>query len=228
MTSTLWHGFSIFFHHGGGLVLDGQTLLVADLHLGKGEALTREGHGMLPPYDSLSGLQALGNMVSDIDGLKRVILLGDSFHRPGSIHRLDPQALDLLAELQSKLHLHFVLGNHDHQVMHPMIRHQSRSLMLGNLLLCHEPPEGQQLFVCGHLHPMVRVRAKGRAFRRRAFLVSKTGIFCPAIGSYAGGLNILDPAFDPWRDDKAKAVMTGPDKTIVINRDHWIEDGQRR
>ena len=228
MTKINWHGLSLYFHHGGGLVVDGETLLVADLHLGKGEALTREGHGMLPPYDSLSVLQALTKMTSDIPGLKRVIFLGDSFHRPGSIGRLDQKSLNMLGQLQSNLHLHFVLGNHDHHMDHPLIKHQSLTMMLGNILLCHEPPEQGQLFVCGHLHPVVRVRVKGRAFRRRAFLLTDSGIFCPALGSYAGGLNIVDIAFAPWRQGATKAIMTGPDKTIMLESKHWIPDGQRR
>ena len=55
------------------------TLLVADLHLEKGAAFAARGT-MLPPYDTRSTLQRLAACLDHFSP-RRVVALGDSFHR---------------------------------------------------------------------------------------------------------------------------------------------------
>lgn len=43
--------------------------------------------------------------------------------------------------------------------------------------------------------------------RRRCFATDGTRLIMPAFGAYAGGLNILDPAFDPILTDPAAYVL---------------------
>ena len=62
------------------------TLLVADLHLEKGAAFAARGM-MLPPYDTRSTLQRLAACLDHFSP-RRVVALGDSFHRSELAGRL--------------------------------------------------------------------------------------------------------------------------------------------
>ena len=62
------------------------TLIVADLHLEKGAAFAARGM-MLPPYDTRTTLRRLAACI-EIFTPRRVVALGDSFHRSELAGRL--------------------------------------------------------------------------------------------------------------------------------------------
>ena len=55
--------------------------------------------------------------------------------------------------------------------------------------------------IAGHLHPAARLSLHGTSLRRPCFVGNGLRLVMPAFGAYAGGLNILDVAFEPLFGD---------------------------
>jgi DNA ligase-associated metallophosphoesterase len=175
---------------------DERTLVVADLHLEKGSAYAARGV-LLPPYDSAATLAALGAAILRYQPA-RVIALGDSFHDRGAEARIDESCLATLQALQVGRDWLWISGNHDPSISAAMGGTVADELELRSVRLRHEPsPAGALPEIAGHLHPAAKVRMRGRALRRRCFALSPSRCVMPAMGAYAGGLNVRDAAFRP-------------------------------
>jgi uncharacterized protein len=172
-----------------------RTLVVADLHLEKGSAYGARGQ-LLPPYDTRETLARLAAEVEALDP-QVVVLLGDSFHDGSAEARLDPADGRRLAALARRRALAWVVGNHDADGPSCALPGQVvERLEVEGLTLTHEPrPGAAPGEVAGHLHPAIKLVRYGRGVRRRCFLTDGERLVLPAFGAYAGGLNVLDPAF---------------------------------
>jgi DNA ligase-associated metallophosphoesterase len=169
------------------------TLLVADLHLEKGAAFAARGM-MLPPYDTRSTLQRLAACLDHFSP-RRVVALGDSFHRSELAGRLSADDREELAALQQGRDWHWILGNHDPDLPESIGGFVCRSLMIGGITLCHQPSLSRAPEIAGHLHPVARIARRGEGIRRKCFATDGHRLVMPAFGAYAGGLNVLDEAF---------------------------------
>src|SRR6478735_2086044 len=109
------------------------TLLVADLHLEKGAAFAARGM-MLPPYDTRSTLQRLAACLDHFSP-RRVVALGDSFHRSELAGRLSADDREELAALQQGRDWYWILGNHDPDLPESICGFVCRSLMIGGITL---------------------------------------------------------------------------------------------
>jgi hypothetical protein len=179
----------------GGLWLErARTLVVADLHLEKGSAYGARGQ-LLPPYDTRETLRALAAEVAALEP-QVVVLLGDSFHDGEAEARLDADDARSLEALARGRTLAWVVGNHDEDGPAALPGEVVDRLEIEALVLTHEPsPRSAPGEVAGHLHPCARLVRHGRGVRRRCFLTDGERLVLPAFGAYAGGLNVLDPAF---------------------------------
>jgi DNA ligase-associated metallophosphoesterase len=171
------------------------TLLVADLHLEKGAAFAARGM-MLPPYDTRSTLQRLAACLDHFSP-RRVVALGDSFHRSELAGRLSADDREELAALQQGRDWYWILGNHDPDLPESIGGFVCRSLMIGGITLCHQPSLSRAPEIAGHLHPVARIARRGEGIRRKCFATDGHRLVMPAFGAYAGGLNVLDEAFSP-------------------------------
>ena len=169
------------------------TLLVADLHLEKGAAFAARGM-MLPPYDTRSTLQRLAACLDHFSP-RRVVALGDSFHRSELAGRLSADDREELAALQQGRDWYWILGNHDPDLPESIGGFVCRSLMIGGITLCHQPSLSRAPDIAGHLHPVARIARRGEGIRRKCFATDGHRLVMPAFGAYAGGLNVLDEAF---------------------------------
>jgi DNA ligase-associated metallophosphoesterase len=169
------------------------TLLVADLHLEKGAAFAARGM-MLPPYDTRSTLQRLAACLDHFSP-RRVVALGDSFHRSELAGRLSADDREELAALQQGRDWYWILGNHDPDLPESVGGFVCRSLMIGGITLCHQPSLSRAPEIAGHLHPVARIARRGEGIRRKCFATDGHRLVMPAFGAYAGGLNVLDEAF---------------------------------
>jgi DNA ligase-associated metallophosphoesterase len=169
------------------------TLLVADLHLEKGAAFAARGM-MLPPYDTRSTLQRLAACLDHFSP-RRVVALGDSFHRSELAGRLSADDREELAALQQGRDWYWILGNHDPDLPESIGGFVCRSLMIGGITLCHQPSLSRAPEIAGHLHPVARIARRGEGIRRKCFATDGHRLVMPAFGAYAGGLNVLDEAF---------------------------------
>jgi DNA ligase-associated metallophosphoesterase len=171
-----------------------RMLVVADLHLEKGSAYAARGQ-MLPPYDTRD---TLGRLEAEVAKLTPdvVVLLGDTFHDRRSEDRLAADDAERLRALATGRSLIWVVGNHDADGPRGLPGEVADELSLFGLILRHEPQAGiQPGEVAGHLHPCARVASARGSVRRRCFVSDGERLIVPAFGAYAGGLNILDPAY---------------------------------
>ncbi|GAB4066207.1 ligase-associated DNA damage response endonuclease PdeM [Ancylobacter sonchi] len=167
-----------------------RMLIVADLHLEKGSSFAARGIA-LPPYDSRATLMLLAAMVERWRP-RAVVSLGDTLHDRRAGSRLGPAERDLLARIGHGREMLWIAGNHDPDVVPELGGVHLPELAVGGLVLRHEPRAGAVREIAGHLHPVARVVRRGRAVRRRCFATDGRRLVMPALGAYAGGLNVRD------------------------------------
>ncbi|MBV1705588.1 MAG: ligase-associated DNA damage response endonuclease PdeM [Hyphomicrobiales bacterium] len=184
--------------HSGALYLPEQSaLVVADLHLEKASRFAMGGQ-FLPPYDSEATLQRLVAVIARYQPA-RVITLGDSFHDSAGAQRLSAPALALLETMAEGRDWLWISGNHDPVAPSGLPGAAANAFRLGPVWLRHEPRAGGDApQVCGHFHPVARLAARGVQLRRRCFAVHDSMMILPAFGALTGGLNVRDPALQPW------------------------------
>ena len=192
------------------------ALLVADLHLEKGSAYARSGQ-FLPPYDSQ---QTLDLLAADIAAFKpqQVICLGDSFHDIDGASRMTPEVADRLSQMIKAQEWLWLTGNHDPEIADYLGGDRCETITIAatsnSIVLCHEPEGANStdpgFEICGHLHPVARIPARGRILRRKCFVLAQSRIIMPSYGSYTGGLELCDEAFAPY--------ISQGDKLLVIGR----------
>ncbi|WP_420712736.1 ligase-associated DNA damage response endonuclease PdeM [Ancylobacter sp. SL191] len=170
-----------------------RMLIAADLHLEKGSSFAARGVP-LPPYDTRATLALLGEIVARWNP-RRLVLLGDSFHDRRGAERLGLLEREQLADLMRGREVVWVAGNHDPDPMPGLGGTPADELRVGPLSLRHEP-SAQPVTgeIAGHLHPVARLVVRGRGLRRRCFASDGARLVMPALGAYAGGLNIRDAA----------------------------------
>ncbi len=186
---------------------DRGLLCVSDLHLGKSERSVRRGSAPLPPYDAEDTLARL-----DADlratGARTVICLGDSFDDLAAAEAL-PEAIRLwLTRLQAGRRWVWIEGNHDPG---PVDLGGSFLAELGArpLTFRHIARADGSGEVSGHYHPKARVRTRGGAISRPAFLCDDARMILPAYGTFTGGLRSSDAALAALMGLGAIAILTG-------------------
>jgi DNA ligase-associated metallophosphoesterase len=187
---------SLFLLPEGAVFLaDSASMVVADLHLGKSAAFRARGL----PVPEGDTARDLGRMIAlaEKHGAARLVVAGDLFHSPTGI----------TPELESALHefldnigipVSLVLGNHDAKLGSiPSRLHAAEILDLGNgIMVIHDPAEahGEELHLCGHLHPVVKIPdGKRTSLRLPCFLHRGNTLVLPSFGSFTGG-SVLEPA----------------------------------
>lgn len=170
-----------------------QTLILADLHLGKTAILRRAGIPVPEGPDEVT-LQRIDSLVGALNPT-RLLLLGDVIH--GNIQH----QVNLIANLQAwrirnkNLVVEAIVGNHDRHrdVIETLIAWRPTNTIESGLMLCHEPPTEAVTtpWIGGHWHPMARIRAGGDALRLPVFSLEPTdGLVLPAFGEFTGGMDL--------------------------------------
>lgn len=172
-----------------------RLLAVADLHLEKGSGYARHGQ-FLPPYDSAATIDRLEDLL-DRTRPDTVMCLGDSFHDRGAEARLPAAEAARLRALVARADWVWITGNHDPEPPLGLGGRAAAEVEAGPLRFRHEGRPGSAGDVSGHHHPAAAVRVRGRRVRARCFAHDGRRVILPAFGAYAGGLNVLDPAFRP-------------------------------
>ena len=202
-------GLSLLLDHSGALYLPAEaTLVVADLHLEKASCLARGGQ-FLPPYDSEATLLRLAATIGRYQP-RRIIAAGDSFHDATGFQRLSARAASLLAALASQREFLWIRGNHDPLAPSGLVGGAADSLKLGPVWLRHAPEAGSdEPQICGHFHPVARLGARGLKLRKRCFAFNDRVLILPAFGALTGGLNVRDPALEPWLGSEFSVCVPG-------------------
>ena len=171
-----------------------RTLIVADLHFGKGSAYAAEGGALLPPYDSHATLERLEALAGRYDPA-RWVSLGDGFHDRDAGARLDRDAATRLDRLARNCDWLWLRGNHDPEPPPGFGGRAFAEWRAGPLVFRHEPNPGPAPGeVAGHLHPRATVATGRRQVSGRVFVTDGRRLLLPAFGAYTGGLDVHDPA----------------------------------
>lgn len=187
----------------------GGVLVVADLHLAKGAAMAARGQ-LLPPYDSRATLARLVDLVND-HRPERIVSLGDGFHRRDGWTQLGSPERAQLEALARVTEWTWIRGNHDPEAPRGH-GDAAGEVRLGPLILRHlpaaRPAAGE---VAGHLHPRAVVRVRGRRVARPCFVTDGVRLLLPALGAYAGGLDVWDPAIAGLFSGSFDVLLCGRD-----------------
>jgi len=170
-----------------------KTLLVADLHLGK-EAVFRARGLPIPEGAGAETLVRLARTCRDHQ-VREVIILGDLVHGPEA---WTPEIVDALVHWRALVpgEVWWIRGNHDRAAGPPPrplgMREVEDEAHRGPFRLRHDPPDGAETpsgkpVLCGHLHPVVRLRAPGTRARLACFVVDPGVLVLPAYGIFTGG-----------------------------------------
>lgn len=196
-------------------------LAAGDLHLGKAGRVARNGGGLLPPYETTDTLDRLAG---EVDRLRPrvLVLLGDSFDDMAAAEGLDAGVAGRLAGLAAGRRLVWIAGNHD--PLPPALPGTHREEWReGPLVFRHAarrgtPADGAPGEVSGHYHPKARLCLRGQPVARPCFLADGARLILPAFGTYTGGLDIRDAAFDALLGPGATAYLTGRTITPLPRR----------
>lgn len=203
-------------------------LVVADLHFEKGSAFAERGV-LLPPYDTAATLARLARLV-EIYGPRCVVALGDSFHDCRAGERIAADDRRRIGALQARRDWIWITGNHDRILPRRLPGEATAELTVGDIVFRHEPVAGAARGeVAGHLHPVAKVAGRGSSVRRRSFVSNGARCVLPAFGAFAGGLNLVDAAFDPLfgglsRTATILAYVMGRDAVYAVPRSLCLPD----
>lgn len=172
-----------------------RSLLIADLHLGKGDTL-RAGGIPVPTGGSADDLDRLGTLIRRL-AVEQLWILGDFLHGPRTAGSWRDH-WDAFRRQHVSLDIRLVAGNHDGAATRTGL---DISLHAGEVqespfLLAHHPDNGAEqgraglLRICGHLHPVVRL--PGLPGRFPAFVITPRQIVLPAFSAFTGG-SLADP-----------------------------------
>ena len=198
-----------------------ETLILSDLHLEKGSSFARRGQ-LLPPYDTGA---TLGLVEALVHTLKpgRIISLGDSFHDPAAEARLCEADRMRIRKLTAQAEWWWVEGNHDPDPPASLGGQAAHELRLGGCVFRHEPT-GEAGEVAGHLHPVARIKGRGRSLRRKCFITDGSALVMPSLGTFTGGLNVLDPAIAGLFGRGAMVFAVNADTVRLVSRKHLVAE----
>lgn len=191
-----------------------KALIAADVHLGKSGHFRKA--GIAVPRDlAQNDLAVLSDLIHQHKPQK-IYFLGDLFH---SDINTDWDWFALWREQFPQLQIILIRGNHD--VIHDSHYHKlnielHHELSVGPFLMLHHPLPPAKLsqtegyVLCGHIHPGVNLRGKGRqSITLPCFAFAEKQAILPSFGRFTGRV-----AIQHQQTDKVFGVL--PDKVIAL------------
>ena len=172
-------------------IASARSLLVSDVHLGKSETFQRFGI----PVPSQVNRETLSRLrwICDRTQPENLWILGDLFHaREGIVDEVLDGWLAFLNDTQVNAQL--IVGNHDRRLLELLEQLSiccfTEAVQVQDMVFSHEPhPSTAQLNICGHVHPVVRLRGGGDRLRLPCFFweADQRRLTLPAFGGFTGG-----------------------------------------
>ena len=191
--SILLNGQDVILNGDGTALFDhGKLMVVSDLHLEKGRALSKT--SPMPLYDTDATLDALEQAIAR-DHPEMLLFLGDSFHRSELIHSLAASYRDRINTLCNNRDVIWITGNHDPDLPDFLPGIAQAEWQTPSIIFRHiAEPEINGGEVSGHYHPKVRIKTRARRISGRCFVHDGQRLIMPAFGAFTGGLSVFDPA----------------------------------
>ena len=165
------------------------TLIVADVHLGKGAALRRAGVAV-PSGSTRESLGRLSRLLESAPA-QRLLVLGDLFHTALTDDEPTQAAFDAFRQRHASLAIEAIRGNHDRGIERlptawcidwQPSRHE------GPFVFAHEPqPDPRGYVLAGHVHPVIRLRGPNDSLRLPVFWLGRQVGVLPSFGAFTGG-----------------------------------------
>jgi DNA ligase-associated metallophosphoesterase len=170
-----------------------KTVLVADVHLGKCEAIRVEG-GPMPDSILRADLERLGAVLARTEAA-RLVVLGDLLHAAAGV---TPWLIDEVAAWRCRAapatEVVLVPGNHDTRI--PAVASAwglrvERDFAEPPFGFCHHPCEREGLYMwAGHIHPLASLRSRRDELLLPAFWLGARTAVLPAFSAFTGGVPI--------------------------------------
>lgn len=172
----------------------GKALLIADLHLGKGDIFRRAGIA-LPRGGTAVDLARISALLEQT-GATKLTVLGDFLHGAANDSHWLSEWL-AWREAHAEVAVTVIVGNHDRALAGAGLDLQlvNGGQTLGPFRLVHAPGDaakGHEL--CGHLHPVARM--PGLPGRWPAFWLRSRQTVLPAFSSFSGGCLVQNGSQD--------------------------------
>jgi len=188
-----------------------ETLLLADLHIGKSRHFRMRGIAV-PQQTDDNDLKRLRTALDQYQP-QRVMLLGDVFH---SDDVADDEGFERMLHDTRGVEWVLITGNHDpqglHRYEHLPLQAFEDSFQLDGFNFTHhpEPVEGALTF-CGHIHPAVQMHGKGmQSLKLPCFHWRKDLVVLPAFSHFTGK-GMVQPR------DRDRVFVVTPDEVIEAN-----------
>ncbi len=165
-----------------------QSILCSDTHFGKSGHFRKNGL----PVPTNIGLHDFALLSQAIEKYptKKLVIIGDMFHSKANA---ELALFTHWRKQHSELNIVLIKGNHD---ILPRAFYKSmgiqlieKSLLIQNLLLCHEPPAEPCHYyaICGHVHPAFKIKTKGRQHLTfPCFALENDYAILPAFSQFSG------------------------------------------
>ena len=170
------------------------TAIVSDLHLEKGSSYAKYGQ-YIPPHDSLETLINLENILSNYK-IKKIILLGDTFHDKNALDRMNTKTQKKLKLLTDRYELILIEGNHDKDIFFDIPSH--KKLLLNGIEFIHEATVDNKIQISGHYHPTLSIKINGKRVTEKCILQTESKLILPSFGKFTGGLTLNNKIFKPY------------------------------
>ncbi len=191
---------------------DTNTLVIADLHLGKAIHFRKSGIAM-PAQSTEKDYQKIELLIEKLQP-EEIIFLGDLFH---SSHNSEWEIFLNRIKPYTNIHFTLILGNHDilskKHYVNSGFTIVKNEMERGGIIYSHKPllkiPE-DKLNIAGHIHPGYIL--SGRAhhnIRLPCFYYHRNCLILPAFGSLTG-LYLMDDI------ETAKVFLVVKDKVIRL------------
>lgn len=183
---------------------ESSSLILSDLHLGKGTQLQDNGVPLIDQIDQ----STIDKLLLDLKTLKpkQCIICGDLIHV--KTKNLAQQLSWFENKLQTiKSTFILTIGNHDHKDSYKHLPSFKifENYKINNMYCSHFNLD-QKVSISGHVHPGVKIK-KGRITKYfKAFAISKSNITLPSYGNTAGIYSKLDPSKTYYYINKNKII----------------------
>jgi DNA ligase-associated metallophosphoesterase len=169
-----------------------KTLIVADVHLGKGSVFRRSGIAV-PTGSTQHDLQRLASLIAR-HRARRLLVLGDLFH--ARLDDVEPwhAQFDAFRRQHTGLRIEVVQGNHDERSGAPPQWHLNwldAPHVEPPFALMHDAtPSALGHALGGHVHPVFKLQTRRERLRLPVFWLREALTVLPSFGVFTGGWEV--------------------------------------